>query len=80
MRTARRGWVAVFVIPAIARAMVYGQRWIDRNGSITVMKGWPALVDTSATPDARGRGQLRARCDTTAARNACQPNDYRTER
>lgn len=60
--------------------MVYGQRWVDRNGAITVLRGWPVTADTSAAPDARGRGQLRARCDTSAARGMCQPNENREGR
>ena len=60
--------------------MVYGQRWIDRNGAITVLRGWPLAADTGVAPDARGRGQLRARCDTSTALSMCQPNENREAR
>lgn len=72
------GWCNQMVFPRCRPGtMVYGQRWIDRNGAITMLRGWPVTADTSAAPDARGRGRLRARCDTTAGRGLCQPNDPR---
>jgi len=49
-----------------------GMKWVDRNGTINVVRGLPAAADTSRVPDATGIRRLRARCDTssmTGARN-----------
>jgi hypothetical protein len=51
-----------------------GRKWVDRNGSMTVERGWPARADTGRTPDPSGRGQLRVRCDTSATPGACAPD------
>lgn len=49
----------------------FRRRWADRNGSITVVRGWPASVDTSRVQEQPGRGQLRIRCDTSAVTSTC---------
>jgi hypothetical protein len=54
-------------------------KWGDRNGSITVERGWPVRPDTGVAPELRSRGQLRVRCDTTT-KGLCQPNDDRERR
>ena len=48
-----------------------GMKWVDRNGTINVVRGLPAATDTSRAPDASGIKRLRARCDTTATTGAC---------
>lgn len=43
-----------------------GMKWVDRNGTINVIRGLPAAADTSRVPDPAGVRRLRARCDTSA--------------
>jgi hypothetical protein len=50
-----------------------GQKWVDRNGSITVVRGWPEQPDTSRAPDPSSPRRLRVRCDTSAVSGACIP-------
>ena len=43
-----------------------GMKWVDRNGSITVVRGFPAAVDTGTAAPSGGTRRLRAKCDTSA--------------
>jgi hypothetical protein len=54
-----------------------GRKWVDRNGSITVVRGWPEQPDTSRTPEPSTPRRLRVRCDTTAVSGACIPGEQR---
>ena len=52
-----------------------GLKWVDRNGSITVLRGLPAVSDTGRADPGTGRKPLRTRCDTTAVNRSCAPSD-----
>lgn len=53
-----------------------GMKWVDRNGSITVVRGFPAEPDTSrALPFPRGTSPLRVRCDTSAVNARCSEKE-----
>lgn len=54
---------------AILRAR--GMKTVDLNGSITVLRGFPAALDTSRTRDPNDTRPLRARCDTSATSAPC---------
>ena len=43
-----------------------GMKWVDRNGSITVVRGFPPAVDTGTTAPSGGTRPLRVKCDTSA--------------
>ena len=53
------------------RAVRRDPKYEDRNGTITVVRGWPVTPDTSRS-EPSGRGRLRSRCDTTASTNGCR--------
>jgi hypothetical protein len=48
-----------------------GMKTVDLNGSITVLRGFPAALDTSRTTDPNGTRPLRVRCDTSATGASC---------
>lgn len=48
-----------------------GMKWSDRNGSITVVRGFPAAPDTGATMPSRDVKRLRAKCDTGVTSVSC---------
>ena len=48
-----------------------GMKWVDRNGTINVIRGLPAAADTSRGSDPSGMRRIRARCDTSAVNTAC---------
>ena len=48
-----------------------GMKTVDRNGSITVIRGFPAAVDTGNAEPSGGAKRLRARCDTSATSASC---------
>lgn len=48
-----------------------GLKWVDRNGSITVVKGFVAKPDTGQGNNPSGVRPLRARCDTSASSTSC---------
>jgi hypothetical protein len=48
-----------------------GMKTVDRNGSITVVRGFPAAIDTGTTEPSGAIKRLRARCDTTARSASC---------
>ena len=48
-----------------------GMKWVDRNGSITVVRGFPAAPDTGTATPSGDIKRLRARCDTSATSASC---------
>ena len=57
--------------------MARGLKWVDRNGTINVVRGLPVTPDTGRAPEAGGTKRLRARCDTssTGACNRTAPRE-----
>lgn len=49
-----------------------GMKWVDRNGSITVLRGFTAQPDTGRGNDPAGDRRLRIRCDTSAVTRNCE--------
>ena len=52
-----------------------GMKWVDRNGSITVVKGFPVGSDTGRSVQPSGSQRLRARCDTGRVKGSCGPRE-----
>jgi hypothetical protein len=50
-----------------------GMKWVDRNGSITVVKGFVLQPDTGRGTILPGSKPLRTRCDTTVGPAPCSP-------
>lgn len=57
-----------------------GMKTVDLNGSITVLRGFPAALDTSRTPDPNGTRPLRVRCDTSATSTSCAKSQSGVDR
>ena len=49
-----------------------GMKWVDRNGSITVVRGFPVAPDTGASTVPAGIKRLKAKCDTTTMGSNCR--------
>ena len=52
-----------------------GMKTVDRNGSITVVRGLPVVPDTGRADPPAGRKPLRVRCDTTGVDRSCLMSD-----
>jgi hypothetical protein len=48
-----------------------GMKWEQRDGAITITKGFVVKPDSGRVPNPSDPRRLRARCDTTAAGNSC---------
>ena len=48
-----------------------GMKWTDRNGSITILRGFPAEADTGRASVPSGVNPLRTRCDTGSVNSRC---------
>jgi hypothetical protein len=51
-----------------------GMKWVDRNGTIAVTRGWPVPPDTGLLGEPKGNRPLRVRCDTASINGSCVAN------